>query len=147
MALITSSRYSAVASTLALALAAAGTGYAATSLPRHPAAHHKKPTNTSPTLVVDVAPNGKVIANLHRAPITGKPKIKHPSDGFYVFTLPGMKLNTSGDSATCSVANYLTATATVDGVGHSFAVHVFDAAGNPADIGFQCAFWHIPRKK
>jgi hypothetical protein len=31
MAILTSSRYSAVASTLALALAAAGTGYAATS--------------------------------------------------------------------------------------------------------------------
>lgn len=144
MPLVTTSRYSAVASTLALALAAGGTGYAASSVAHARSAHHKKP-NTSPTLVINVAANGKVHGDLHRLPVSGNTKIKHASTGFYVFKTPGLRVGAS-TTATCSVANYLPATATVDRVDHSFAVHVFGAARNPADIAFQCSVWaHLPK--
>jgi hypothetical protein len=103
-------------------------------------------TNTSPTLVVSVESSGKVDGDLHRAPVTGRTKIKHPSAGFYVFTTPGLRLATR-DSAQCSVANYLASSATVDRVGHALAVHVFNSAGDPANIAFQCSFWKIPRRK
>jgi hypothetical protein len=145
MPLITSSRYSAVAATLALALGAAGTGYAATTLPHDRSAHRPASTDTSPTLVVSVAANGKVNGDLHRAPITGRTTIKHPSTGFYIFKTPGTGLRPS-DSATCTPVDYLAATATVDAVNHALAVHLFDASGNPANLAFRCAFWRISAK-
>jgi hypothetical protein len=126
MPLITSSRYSAVAATL----------------PRDGAAHHHS-TNTSPNLVVSITSDGAINGDLHRAPITGVTRIKHPSAGFYILKGPGLTLRPS-DSEVCSVVDYLSATATVDAVKHALAVHVFDASGNPANIAFRCAFWKIP---
>jgi hypothetical protein len=144
MPLITSSRYSAVASTLALALAVAGTGYAATTLPHEGSVQHQQnSTNTTPTLVVSITADGAINGELHRAPVGGVTRIKHPSAGFYILKGSGLTVQPS-DSEVCSVVDYLAATATVDAVKHSLAVHVFDASGNPADIAFRCAFWKIP---
>lgn len=141
MPLFTSSRYSAVAATLALAFAAAGTGYAATSRPGHGSAHHPT-TNTSPALVVSVTADGAINGEVHRAPVTGITRIKHPSTGFYILKGQGLTVKPS-DSEVCSAVGLLAATATVDAVDHSLAVHVFDASGNPANIAFRCAFWKI----
>lgn len=143
MALSTSSRYSAVAATLALALAAAGTGYAATARAGRGGAHRHSSTSTSPALVVAVTADGALNGVLHRAPVAGITRIKHPSTGFYILKGPGLAVKPS-DSEVCSAVDYLAATATVDAVKQSLAVHVFDASGDPANIAFRCAFWAIP---
>jgi hypothetical protein len=143
MQLFSSSRYANVASTLALAVAFTGTGYAAASLPHH----HKaaKPADkTAPAAVIAVQSNGKLMAQLHEAPAKKAPRVKHVGDGTYVIHIPGVSYYSTYDAATCSPQAATPLMAEVDGAGKTdFVVSIFDVEGTFVDSDFKCAIWNL----
>jgi hypothetical protein len=164
---ITSGRYAAVTSTLALAIAGAGTGYAVTSLPHNSVGTKQLQKNavtspkikngtisgrdlgksavaTSPIAVVTVG-GKRLVSQTHRAPITGRITMKRVSKGNYTFAFPGYPKFVSGrDGAACSAYDYQSSTVDTDGYGKSFLVHVFGPDGSPSDAGFTCAVYALP---
>jgi hypothetical protein len=147
MKFFTTSRYANVASTLALAVAFTGTGYAAASLPygHH---HANKPADkTAPTVVFQGGSTGHLVSQLHISPATKKPKVKRLSKGLYAITFSGFKFSSGADVGTCTESNYVDGAATVDGSGSAtMLVHTFDQAGDPADAYFNCAVWNTDGK-
>ena len=136
--------YAAVAATLALAVALGGSSYA---VARHATAPAKGGGgNTAPMLVISVAANGHIKGQVHRAPMTGKAKVKRPVPGIYVFTLPGVKYNDIHDAAVCSAQNGDPMIAMADGAGNSqLAIDTRPADGSNKFVNsdFKCAVWNL----
>jgi len=143
MQYFTSSRYASVASTLALAVAFTGTGYAAASLPQ---GHHaNKPADrTAPVAVIAVTASGNLKAQSHEAPATGAPKVKKLGPGQYRVRIPGVAYFSTVDAATCSAQAATPLIAEVDGAGKTdFIVTIFDTEGTFTPSDFKCAIWNL----
>lgn len=144
MKLFSTSRYANVTATLALALAVGGTGYAASALP---GSGSKPADKTAPAAVFQVSPTGHLLSQKHIAPATARPKVKKVFKGNYSITFQGFKFFSGIDVATCSAVNYQPTTILVDGAGNAtMIIHTFDAAGNAANIGFDCSVWNMDGK-
>jgi len=145
MTLFSSSRYANVTATVALAVALGGTGYAAGAMPHGKS--HKPADKTAPTAVFQASADGHLVSQTHIAPAKRKPKIKRVSEGTYTVSFRGFKFYSAVDVATCSEANYVAGSSTVDGSGRAaLLVHTFDAAGNAADTYFNCSVWNLDGK-
>jgi hypothetical protein len=144
MPLLSSSRYANVASTLALALAVGGTGYAAGALPDTGA---KPADKTAPTVVFQVGKAGHLVKQVHIAPETKHPITKRISKGNYTVKFPGFAFFSGADAATCSMIDYQADSIEVDGIGAgTMVVHLFDPAGNPVNGFFNCSVWNLDGK-
>jgi hypothetical protein len=141
--------YAAVTATLALMVALGGSSYA---VARHVSAGSgHKGNSTSPVLVLAVSPSGHVLTQAHRAPVTGKPKIKHVGTGAYWFKkIPGMSYSDTGDVAVCSAAAGQPVSVDVSAAGSAkhglLAITIYKPNGNLVNAEFKCAVWNLDGK-
>lgn len=140
-------RYAAVAATLALGVALGGGSLA---VARTLATTSATTSATSPILIFSASGGGKLIAEAHRAPVSGKPKIKKVQPGAYWVTIPGITYNVSRDPAICSAGAGNPATISVDVAGSGasalLAISIQDPAnGTGISAAFKCAVYHLPK--
>lgn len=136
-------RYAAVAATLALAASLGGGSFAVART----LATSGGSTATSPVLVFSASSNGKLLAQAHRAPVSGKPKVKKVDAGAYWVTIPGISYNVARDPAVCSAGAGDPATISVDTAGSGksavLAIVIQQSDGSGINAAFKCAVYDL----
>jgi hypothetical protein len=137
-------RFAAVTAILALTVALGGGSFAVART----VAASSGTSATSPILVFSVSGAGHLYAEAHRAPVSGKPRVKRVQAGAYWVTIPGIAYNVSRDPAICSAAAGAPATITVDVAGSGktavLAIVVEKPTGFGINASFKCAVYHLP---